>query len=74
MAMQKSISVAMSDRTVPCNSKPYNPQSSGGAEKAVQDVTDMIRRLLLGVEARLKAKLDLRMPCIAWLFDTLRSS
>ena len=52
LALQQAIAEARKGDTVLRNS-PYNPQSNGEAEKAVQDVTDLMRRMLLGLEAKL---------------------
>ena len=38
-----------------------------GAENAAQDVVDVARRLVLALEARLKQKLDIRLPIVRWL-------
>ena len=41
LAMRTAIAAACCDRMVPGNSPPYGAQSNAGAEKAVQDITDM---------------------------------
>ena len=51
------IAAARRGDTVLRNSPAYNPQSNGGAEKAVQDVTDLMRRMLLGIKAKLSGRL-----------------
>ena len=66
-AMQSEIATARRDRTVPRNSPPYNPQSNGGDEKAAQDTTDMTRRFLLGLEARLRCKIPLQSDIVPWM-------
>ena len=53
LALQQAIAKLRKGDTVLRNSPAYNPQSNGGAEKAVQDVTDLMRRMLLGLEAKL---------------------
>ena len=54
-------------RTIPCNPHAYNPQSNVGAEKACQGFMDVMRRMLLGLEARLRGKVDLKLPIVKWL-------
>ena len=49
------------------NSPPYNPQSNGRAEKVAQDVVDVARRLVLALEARIRVKLNLKLPIVRWL-------
>ena len=44
----------------------YNPQSNGGAEKAVQDVTDLMRRMPV-FEGKVRSRLDLTLPWSRWL-------
>ena len=67
LALQSAIIKARSHRTVLRNSPAYNPQSNGSAEKGVQDVTDLIRRHVLALQARLKQKVNLKIPVLAWL-------
>ena len=67
LALQQAIADARKGATIQRNSPAYNPQSNGGAEKAVQDVTDLMRRLLLGLEAKLQGRLDLSFPWARWL-------
>ena len=67
LAMQKAIATARADTTLPRNSPEYDPQSNGGAEKAAQDITDMTRRILIGFEARLKTKVNLKLPIVTWI-------
>ena len=54
------------NRTLLKNFPPYNPQSNGGAEKAVQDVIDIARRLALALQASFRQKLDLALPVAKW--------
>ena len=67
LAMQKAIATAREATTLPRNSPEYDPQSNGGAEKAAQDITDMTRRILIGLEARLKTKINLKLPIVTWI-------
>ena len=67
-ALQRAVANARPERqTLLRNSPPYNPQSNGGAEKAAQDVVGIMRRLVLALEARLRQRLDLRLPIVRWL-------
>ena len=43
LGLQQAIANARKGATVQWNSPAYNPQSNGGAEKAVQDVTNLMR-------------------------------
>ena len=49
IALQQALAKSRSGTTVQRNSPAYAPQANGSAEKAVQDVTDFMRRLLLGI-------------------------
>ena len=67
-ALQRAVASARPEmQTLLRNSPPYNPQSNGGAEKAVQDVVGIMRRLVLALEARLRLRLDLQLPIVRWL-------
>ena len=68
LALQQAASKARKGDTVLRNSSAYNPQYNGGAEKAVQDVIDLMRRMLLGLKAKLRGRLDLTLPWARWLF------
>ena len=67
IALQTAIIKLRTSRTVPRNSLAYNPQSNGSAEKGVQDVTDLIRRHVLALQARLQQTVNLKTPVMAWL-------
>ena len=47
LALQQAIAKARKGDTVLRNSLAYNPQSNVGAEKAVQDVIDFMRRIFI---------------------------
>ena len=66
ITLQQALAEARSGTTVQRNSPAYTPQANGSAEKAVQDVTDLMRRLLLGLEAKLKCRADVGLPIIMW--------
>ena len=66
LALQQSIAEARKGDTAQRNSPAYNPQSNGGAEKAVQDVTDLMRRILLSLKAKKRKRLDLSLPWARW--------
>ena len=55
------------------NSFAYNPQSNGGAKKVVQDVIDLMRRMLPGLSAKLRGRVDLTLLWAMWLSGTQRS-
>ena len=67
IALQTAIIKLRTSRTVPRNSPAYSPQSNGSAEKGVQDVTDLIRRHVLALQARLQQTVNLKTPVMAWL-------
>ena len=67
LALHQGIANARRGATVQRNSPAYNPQSNGGAEKSVQDVVGIMRRLVLALEARLRLRLDLQLPIVRWL-------
>ena len=67
LALQQAIAENRKGETVQRNSLPYNPQSNGGAEQAIQDVTDLMRRMLLGLELEVRSRLDLTLPVANWL-------
>ena len=66
-ALQQALAEARSGTAVQRNSPPYTPQANGAAEKAVLFVTDLMRRILLGLEAKLKRKVDVGLQIIKWL-------
>ena len=67
IAVQQALAEARSGTTMLRNSPAYTPQANGGAEKAVQDVTDIMRRLILGLEAKLKCRVDVSLPIVKWI-------
>ena len=67
LALQQAFAEAREGDTVLRNSPACNPQSNGGAEKAMQDVTDLMRRMLLGLEAELRGRLDPTLLWAKWL-------
>lgn len=67
LAFQQAIAEGRKGETVQRKSLAYNPQSNRRAEKAVQDVTDLMRRMLLGLEAKVRSRLDLTLPWSRWL-------
>ena len=61
IALQQALAKALPGcKTIMHNSPPYNLQINGGAEKAA-------RRLVLALEARLRLKLDLKLPVVRQL-------
>lgn len=55
--------------TRPAGSVPMHPQTHGTAEKAVQDITDQIRKLKLGLERRLNVNVPADAPLMHWLVE-----
>ena len=64
IALQQVLAEARSGTTVQRNSPAYTLQANGSAEKAVQDVTDLMRRLLLGLEAKMNCRVGVGLPII----------
>ena len=68
IAMQMALAEARQKfKTIPSNPQIYNPQATGSAEEGVQDVTDLLRRLTLALEARIKQPLSLQHPMVSRL-------
>ena len=67
LALQQAVADTRNGPTVQRNSPAYSQKSNGGAKKAIQDVTDLMRRLLLGLEAKFRGRLDLSLPGSRWL-------
>ena len=55
--------------TRPAGSVPMHPQTHGRAEKAVQDITDQVRKLKIGFERRLKAIVLIDSPIVHWMVE-----
>lgn len=55
--------------TRPAGSVPMHPQTHGRAEKAVQDVTDQVRKLKMGFERRLKTSIPIESSIIHWVVE-----
>ncbi len=73
LALQNALQTMRLSRTLPRNPPAYNPQTDGGAEKAVQDVTGHIRTLKLALEARLKVTIPVEHPMMKWVFRNAAS-
>ena len=69
VAVQNRLQALRHGRTVPRNPPAYNPQSNGPCEKAVQDVSAQLRTIILGLEARLKTKIDDQLPIVQWALE-----
>ena len=67
LALQQAVAKARKGDTVLRNSFAYNPQSNGGAKKVVQDVIDLMRRMLPGLSAKLRGRVDLTLLWAMWL-------
>ena len=55
--------------TRPAGSVPLHPQTHGRAEKAIQDVTDQVRKLKMALEQRLNARLSINIPVMHWMVE-----
>ena len=67
IALQAAIATAKTGSTVLRNPHAYNPQYNVVAEKARQVVMDVLTRLLLGLEAKPKMKVDVNLPIANWI-------
>ena len=47
----------------------YDPQANGMAERAIQSLESMVRTLKLGIEARIRARVQVRHPIFSWMVE-----
>ena len=60
------------DRKAPStiqHSPGYDPQANGAAEKAVQDYLGQVRAMKIGLEARLKCKVESDRKIMEWITE-----
>ena len=53
--------------TIPENPPAYDPQSNGGAERAVQEIKGQLRAMKLGLEARTGEEITETMAILEWM-------
>ena len=69
VSVQTKVQALREGRTLLKNPPSYNPESNGPCEKAVQDAAAQTRALKIGLESRLKAKLDGNLPVMEWIME-----
>ena len=69
VAMQQAIREARSGATHLMNSPPHDPQGNGVAERAVKEFMGTLRRLKLGLEARLGVRIAADHPVVQWMSE-----
>ena len=47
----------------------YDPQANGGAEKAVQDMMGFIKAQKIGLEKRIKVRIETKEPIMQWIIE-----
>ena len=55
--------------TIIVNPPAYDPQSNGPAENAVQNMMRQIRKVKIGLEQRLGAKIESDWPVMEWIVE-----
>ena len=65
----EKIKEARSGPTIIQNPPAYDPQANGAAEKAVQDYMGQVRALKIGLEARLKCKVESDWKILEWITE-----
>ena len=68
-AVQNRVQALRHGRTVPRNPPAYNPQANGPCEKAVQDVTALLRSIKIALEYRMKVKIHDDAPIMQWALE-----
>ena len=56
-------------QTVPTNPPDYDPMANGGAESGVRDVNVQLRKLKLGLEAKIKTEIPTHHALVDWMFE-----
>ena len=69
VALMDSIKVKRNHPTVPQHPPAYDPQSNGAIEKAVDDVMGQIRALKIGLERRIKTKVESDWRILQWMVE-----
>ena len=68
-ALQKQAEMKFGGEIVPMYSPKGRSASNGVAEKAVHEVEALFRTVLLALESRIGAKLDLTLPICFWMIE-----
>ena len=67
--VQEAIKDKWNHKTVPQNPPAYNPQASGAAERAVQEIMGEIRALKIGLEQRNGIKIPTSFKTMEWIVE-----
>ena len=67
--VQEAIKDKWNHKTVPQNPPAYNPQASGAAERAVQEIMGEIRALKIGLEQRIGIKITTSFKTMEWIVE-----
>ena len=65
--VQEAIARARVDETICENPLAYDPQSNGGAERAVEEVKNQLRAIKIGLEMRLQAPVEATWAIMEWM-------
>ena len=65
--LQEQINTEREHKTIPQNPPAHDPQASGEAEQAVQDVKAQLRAVKLGLEARIGEEIHVNCPVLEWM-------
>ena len=68
-ALQRTVAAQRQGITKPENPPANNPSSNGACEKAVQDVSNLVRTLKLAIEARVGIAIDDDRPVVGWIIE-----
>ena len=63
----ENVKHAREARSIIQHSPAYDPQANGAAEKAVQDYLGQVRAMKIGLEARLKCKVESHWEIMEWI-------
>ena len=56
-------------RTIPINSPAHDPMANGSIESGVKEVNIQLRKIKLGLEARIKKVLPAKLPISEWMLE-----
>ena len=69
VALMEAIKAKRSHPTVPQHPPAYDPQSNGAIEKAVDEVMGHIRALKIGLERRVRTKVESDWRVLQWMVE-----
>lgn len=65
--VQEAVKDARNHETILENPPAYDPQANGEAERAVGEIKAQLRAVKIGLESRLKKKVDSELPILEWM-------